>query len=138
MAIVILVALGALAALGHLVAALYLANRFTRSPRRRVRGTPADAGLRYEEVQFHAADRVALRGWFIESPGARAVVAVVHDGDGTRADPERGLLAFSACAKIARFSALSRAATARWPISGNSHSVQILSNISNSISSAPT
>ena len=92
MAILVLVGLGAFVALGHFVAALYLANLFTRSPRRRVRGTPADAGLRYEEVQFHAADRVALRGWFIESPGARAVVAVIHDGDGTRADPERGLL----------------------------------------------
>jgi alpha-beta hydrolase superfamily lysophospholipase len=92
MAILVLVGLGAFVALGHFVAALYLANRFTRSPRRRVRGTPADTGLRYEEVQFHAADRVALRGWFIESPGARAVVAVIHDVDGTRADPERGLL----------------------------------------------
>ncbi len=92
MAIFAFVGLVALLALGHLVAALYLANRITRSPRSRVRGTPADAGLRYEEVQFRTADRLALRGWFIESPGARAVVTVVHDGDGTRTDPERGLL----------------------------------------------
>lgn len=90
--ILVLVALGVFVTFGHLVAALYLANCFTRSPRRRVRGTPADDGLRYEEVQFHSADRVTLRGWFIESPGARAVVAIVHDGDSTRADPERGLL----------------------------------------------
>lgn len=92
MTMLLLVSFAVLVALAHVAAALYLADRLTRSPRRRVRGTPADAGLRYEEVQFHAADRVALRGWFIQSPGARAVITIVHDGDGTRADPDRGLL----------------------------------------------
>ncbi len=81
-----------IAVLAHGAAALYLANELTRSPRRRVRGTPADRGLRYEDVRFHTADRVPLSGWFIESPGARATVAVVHDGAGTRADETQGLL----------------------------------------------
>ena len=81
-----------LAVLAHGAAALYLANVLTRSPRRRVRGTPADRGLRYEEVRFHTADRVPLSGWFIDSPGARATVAIVHDGAGTRADETQGLL----------------------------------------------
>ena len=80
------------AVLAHGAVALHLANELTRSPRRRVRGTPADRGLHYEEVRFHTVDRVRLHGWFIESPGARATVAVVHDGGGTRADETQGLL----------------------------------------------
>ena len=64
----------------------------SRSKRHRVQGTPADLGLRYEEVQFLTADRLTLRGWFMESPGARATVILVHDLEATRADPAHGLL----------------------------------------------
>jgi alpha-beta hydrolase superfamily lysophospholipase len=77
----------------HLAAAFYLAESFTRSKRRRVQGTPADLGLRYEEIQFLTADRMVLHGWFLESPGARATVVLIHDLEGTRADREQGLLA---------------------------------------------
>jgi alpha-beta hydrolase superfamily lysophospholipase len=77
----------------HAVAAFYLADTFTRAKRRRVQGTPADLGLRYEDIQFLTADRLVLRGWFIESPGARATIVLVHDVEGTRADDEQGLLA---------------------------------------------
>ncbi|MBM3139096.1 MAG: alpha/beta fold hydrolase [Chloroflexi bacterium] len=76
----------------HALAALYLAESFTRSKRRRVQGTPGDLGLRYEDVQFLTADRLVLRGWFLDSPGARATVIIVHDHEGTRADQEQGLL----------------------------------------------
>ena len=72
--------------------ACYLADGMTRSKRHRVQGTPADLGLRYEEVQFLTGDRLTLRGWFLESPGARATVVLVHDLEATRADPEHGLL----------------------------------------------
>ena len=84
----------ALAALGcaTLFTAVYLADGMTRSKRHRVQGTPADLGLRYEEVQFLTADRLTLRGWFLESPGARATVILVHDIEETRADPTHGLL----------------------------------------------
>lgn len=71
---------------------IYLADVMTRSKRHRVQGTPADLGLRYEEVQFLTADRLTLRGWFLESPGARATVILVHDIEATRADPAHGLL----------------------------------------------
>ncbi|MDA0364711.1 MAG: alpha/beta fold hydrolase [Chloroflexi bacterium] len=77
----------------HVVAAFYLAETFTRAKRRRVQGTPADLGLRYEDIQFLTADRLVLRGWFIESPGARATIVIVHDVEGTRADEQQGLLA---------------------------------------------
>lgn len=87
-------ALVALATLtvGVLFAAFYLADGMTRSKRNRVQGTPGDLGLRYEEVQFLTADRLTLRGWFLESPGARATVVLVHDLEATRADPAHGLL----------------------------------------------
>ncbi|MEX2229506.1 MAG: alpha/beta fold hydrolase [Dehalococcoidia bacterium] len=86
-----LVVLGAV--VFHAVTAFYLAETFTRAKRRRVQGTPADLGLRYEDIQFLTADRLVLRGWFIESPGARATIVIVHDVEGTRADEEQGLLA---------------------------------------------
>src|SRR5688500_5697480 len=72
--------------------AIYLADQLTRSKRNRVQGTPADLDLQYEEVQFLTADRLTLRGWFLEAPAARATMILVHDLEGTRADPELGLL----------------------------------------------
>jgi fermentation-respiration switch protein FrsA (DUF1100 family) len=33
-------------------------------------GTPADLGLKYEEVRFAAADGVQLHGWWVPKPGA--------------------------------------------------------------------
>lgn len=77
---------------GYAFGVFYLAESFTRSKRRRVVGTPADSGLRYEEVQFLTLDRLTLRGWFLDSPGARATVIVVHDSGGTRADEVYNLL----------------------------------------------
>jgi uncharacterized protein len=87
-----IVALVALAALAVLFAAVYLADALTGSRRVRVQGTPADLGLRYEEIQFLTADRLTLRGWFMESPSARATVILVHEAGATRADRDRGLL----------------------------------------------
>ena len=81
-----------LVVLGACAAAVYLADDLTRCRRRRVQGSPADLGLRYEEAQFLTADRLTLRGWFLESPGARATVILVHDLEATRADVDRGLL----------------------------------------------
>ncbi len=74
------------------VAVLYCAELFTRSKRRRVQGTPEALGLRFEDVRFRAPDMTVLRGWFLESPGARAAVVLVHGDEGTRADAEIGLL----------------------------------------------
>lgn len=82
----------ALGVFGFAIASLYCADLFTRPKRSRVQGTPAEHDLRYDEVQFRSPDLVVLRGWFLESPGARATVLVVHDARGTRADPEIGLL----------------------------------------------
>ncbi|MCK9495934.1 MAG: alpha/beta hydrolase [Dehalococcoidia bacterium] len=87
-----ILALVALATFGLLFVAVYFADAFTGGRRTRVQGTPADLGMRYEEVQFLTADRLTLRGWFLESPGARATVVLVHESGATRADRDRGLL----------------------------------------------
>lgn len=88
-------ALAVLALLGVCASTVYLADDLTRCRRRRVQGSPADLGLRYEEAQFLTADRLTLRGWFLESPGARAVVVLVHDLEATRTDVDRRLLDLS-------------------------------------------
>lgn len=86
---VALAALAVFALLTVCASAVYLADDLTRCRRRRVQGSPADLGLRYEEAQFLTADRLTLRGWFLESPGARAVIVLVHDLEATRADLDR-------------------------------------------------
>lgn len=88
-------AIGGIAAVALLFAAvsLYAAELFTRSKRRRVEGTPENFGLHFEDVQLRTPDNVILRGWFLDSPGARATVIVVHDSAGTRTDQSQGLLA---------------------------------------------
>jgi fermentation-respiration switch protein FrsA (DUF1100 family) len=85
-------AVAAVAVLAYLVTAFYFADAFTRTKRRRVQCTPASVGLRYDDVQFRTADLAILRGWYLESPGARASVLMLHDGDGTRSDRRYGML----------------------------------------------
>ena len=96
--VVFLVALAILlvVALAYVVTAVYFADLFTRSKRRRVQGTPADLGLRFQDVQFLTADQLTLAGWFLESPGARATIILLHDREGTRADVAHGLLRLQA------------------------------------------
>ncbi|HEX6417117.1 MAG TPA: alpha/beta fold hydrolase [Acidimicrobiales bacterium] len=45
--------------------------------------TPADRGLRYEDVAMTAADGVTLRGWYVPGDGG-AAVAVAHGAGSTR------------------------------------------------------
>ena len=80
------------ALVAHVSAAFVLADTMTRARRRRVEGTPADLGLRYEDVMFTSGDGVVLQGWYLESPGGRASVVLVHDTAGTRADRSLGML----------------------------------------------
>jgi uncharacterized protein len=88
--LVAVVLLATLAA--HAALAIHFAESFTRSKRHRVQGTPADLGVPYEEIQFLTADRLVLRGWFLDAPDPRATVVLVHDEEGTRADQQQGLL----------------------------------------------
>jgi hypothetical protein len=97
-AVVLLVTLAVLliGVLTYASIAIYFADLYTRSKRHRVQGTPGDLGLRFQDVQFLTAEQLTLNGWFLESPGARATILLVHDRAGTRADAEQGLLALQA------------------------------------------
>lgn len=64
---------GAGLALGTL-AYTYLA---THPPRRRVRHTPDQLGLAYEEIQFPSRDKLRISGWLIPASPENAVRAVV-------------------------------------------------------------
>ena len=88
----LLVGTGVLLLLAYGAVALYVADALTRSKQQRVQDTPASVNLRYEEAQFLAEDGAILRGWFLESPGARATVILIHDIEGTRSEREHGLL----------------------------------------------
>ncbi|MBI4212849.1 MAG: alpha/beta hydrolase [Chloroflexi bacterium] len=74
-----LLALGA-AALGLLAARDTIERSFIYFPARDLITTPADAGLRFEDVFFTAADGVPLHGWFV--PGTGSVTWFWFHGNG--------------------------------------------------------
>jgi fermentation-respiration switch protein FrsA (DUF1100 family) len=51
-------------------------------PSRAQAGTPADWGLRYEDLRFDTDDGVSLHGWYIPAAGARQVVLFLHGNAG--------------------------------------------------------
>jgi pimeloyl-ACP methyl ester carboxylesterase len=54
--------------------------------RQPVTGSPADVGLKYEDVAFKSRDgTVLLRGWFLPGTGGRAIL-IVHGGFENRID----------------------------------------------------
>jgi pimeloyl-ACP methyl ester carboxylesterase len=60
-----------------------------------ITASPADYGLRYEEVAFAPADRtIHLRGWWMPAADARAAVVMVHGGgDDNRMQPHQNGMA---------------------------------------------
>lgn len=77
----------ALLALVYAGLSAYVATQATLVKRHVAEGSPADLGLRFEEVAFTSAapDPVPLRGWYLAASGTRAVV-MVHGIDGHRWD----------------------------------------------------
>lgn len=57
----------------------YLSNSIVQGGKAPVFGTPADAGLAYEDVEFSASDGVTLRGWLIDG-GTDKVIVQSHFG----------------------------------------------------------
>jgi len=57
---------------------LYLPNIAGRE----LLASPADIGLAYEDVNFEAADGVALHGWFVPADGAIGTVIIFHGNAG--------------------------------------------------------
>ena len=69
-----------------LVAARLLLFLFERAnlyfPMRRIEATPADIGLRFEDVTITTADGVPLHGWFVPAPGSRRGILFFHGNAG--------------------------------------------------------
>jgi len=56
-------------------------------PSRRLRNTPAEVGLEYEDVELWTADGVRIHGWFIPAAGrARATMLYCHGNGGNIGD----------------------------------------------------
>lgn len=58
--------------------ARFVTRAGTRPPDMRLKDTPADSGVPFKEVQFQAADGLALSGWWIDPTGKNAVVLLSH------------------------------------------------------------
>lgn len=55
-----------------------IADAFSVSSRSPVLGSPADHGLRYDDVTFPAEDGTPIEGWFVPAEGAATTVVVNH------------------------------------------------------------
>lgn len=74
--------------LAYLGPALIAVRSLTVAERVALSSTPADRGLRYEDVAFQArGDDITLRGWWIEGGPGNATVIMVHGKDSIRDDP---------------------------------------------------
>jgi uncharacterized protein len=59
---------------GHAALVLSLARYFTRPPRYKVDRTPADVGLKYEDIVVKSADSLELKGWYLPGTGPAGIV----------------------------------------------------------------
>jgi uncharacterized protein len=56
----------------------FLSHAGTRPQDRKLKVSPSDYGLRYEDVSFEARDSARLRGWFIPPSGRNVVIVSCH------------------------------------------------------------
>ncbi|MEA2574602.1 MAG: uncharacterized protein QOH93_1900, partial [Chloroflexia bacterium] len=62
-----------------------VADKLSHPTRKAVVGTPAEHGMKYEDVQFNSTvDNIQLKGWYIDSPGDK-VILVMHGRNNNRA-----------------------------------------------------
>jgi pimeloyl-ACP methyl ester carboxylesterase len=86
-----LVLLGVIGLAAYLGVGAYAATTMSHPIRQKLRGTPADLGLPYENVAFPSAeDHIPLKGWLIGGHGGPTII-FVHGKDGNRDDPTIGL-----------------------------------------------
>jgi alpha-beta hydrolase superfamily lysophospholipase len=72
------------ALLAYMLGSAVVAYSVWHPVRKALHTTPAEYGLAYEGVEFRSTvDAIPLRGWFIESPGARCVL-VLHGSNSTK------------------------------------------------------
>lgn len=62
----------------------YMADKLSRPERKALASTPAQYGLKYEDVKFGSTvDNIQLSGWLIDSPGDKAII-MLHGKDQAR------------------------------------------------------
>lgn len=77
--------------------ACFWQDRIVYHPTRTITRTPADAGMPFEDVAFHASDGVLLRGWFVPAEGrARGALLFCHGNAGNMSDPVESLAMYRA------------------------------------------
>lgn len=59
-----------------------LQSRLVYWPRRKMEGSPADAGLEYEDVQLRTSDGLRLAAWFLPAENARGAILFCHGNGG--------------------------------------------------------
>ena len=65
-----------------MAAARFLLPSLAFHPTREITATPADAGLRYEDVALTADDGVRLHAWYVPAENARATLLFCHGNGG--------------------------------------------------------
>ncbi|HLV80093.1 MAG TPA: alpha/beta fold hydrolase [Chthonomonadaceae bacterium] len=73
----VVTAAAALAGAGLALGALAYTYLAIHPPRRRIRRTPAELGLDYEDIAFPSRDGLQIRGWLIPAPAGEETKAVV-------------------------------------------------------------
>jgi len=76
-----LVLIGVLTYLAVFVGAYLFYDRLLYQPTAEIAITPLEAGLRYEEIDFRAADGVWLNGWYIPSRGKDSMAVLFFHGN---------------------------------------------------------
>jgi fermentation-respiration switch protein FrsA (DUF1100 family) len=83
MSMIIRLIVVALLSFGIIVAIVYFfQDRLLYFPSSEMAGTPAVAGLEFEQVHFRAADNTALHGWYVPAQDARATLLFCHGNGG--------------------------------------------------------
>ena len=66
----------------------YMFDKLTHPERKALEGTPTQYEMQYQDVTFNSTvDNVPLSGWFIDSPGDKAII-MIHGRGGNRAADE--------------------------------------------------
>ena len=74
----LIVALFSLLGVGPFWLARFMSRAGSRAPDLKLKDTPADSGVPYENIQFQARDGIVLSGWFIPPSRHNVIVVLSH------------------------------------------------------------
>ncbi len=72
--------------------ARYMVYSLTKPVRITIKESPADYGLKYEDVEFPTHDWLVMRGWYIPAKKSDCCIIMTHGGWSHRADPNIGMM----------------------------------------------